>query len=179
MMNLKEYLTNVSLGTNLNICIRSQEKLNNDMQEQVDLINGIMAKNRLKHGLIVHRGQVSLEYERKIAESSGYTFDYLLYNAYVYTSLIPCTQYNGTAQLNIHIPAGSHYLYMGKMSHESTIGELMLPIGTLMKINDRKHNNLSLLEKLTYTMKKINVPQVTYIDATVCGISNFSFCDRL
>lgn len=141
------------IGTSLNNVIR-QGSITSGMQYQKDLLQRLIQNHTLKESIIVHRGVDSVEYELKLAKENGLSSGFLYHNAFVYTSLLEA--YNRKIHLNIIIPAGTHYLYTGSFSNtcgiyppleglenEDMVGELILDIGTVFKIDKiRRKSNI-------------------------------------
>lgn len=136
------------VGTNLNNAIRNGGKLPQELQSEIDLIQRLIKNHVLKESIIVNRGVQSIEYELTLARNKGMSNKFLFHNGFVYTSLLDA--YHRQIHLNILIPAGTSYLYTGVFSNtfgpytpenetmnNDKVGELILDIGTILKI-DRK-----------------------------------------
>lgn len=137
------------IGTTLNNALRYGHILDCYTQRQKDLFQRLINKNSLKESIVVHRAVESIEYELALAKNKGFSNDCLYHNAFVYTSLLEA--YQRQIHLNILIPAGTHYLYTGSFSNtcgvypplegsinEDIVGELILDIGTVLKIDKKR-----------------------------------------
>lgn len=121
------------IGTSLNSCIRQGCNLYSD--EAFNRFSHLIKCKKLKSPLVVFRGQKSIEYEKKLAKNHGLTSKYLYYNAFVYTSLNQENYYYyDSVRMKIYIPAGTNYLYTGKYSNTPNSNELVLNIGTILRI---------------------------------------------
>lgn len=140
------------IGTSLNNVIRSDGNLNNSVQQQKDLLQRLINKRTLRENIVVHRAVNSIEYELKLAKDKGLPKGYLYHNAFVYTSLLKA--YQRKVHLNIFIPSGTPYLYTGLFSNTcgvyppledsqnvDNVGELILDIGTVFKIDKRRRKD--------------------------------------
>lgn len=138
-----------SIGCGLNNAIRNGHKLDCYTQRDKDLLQRLIQAHILKEDIIVNRAVCSIEYELTLARSKGLPKKCLYHNGFVYTSLL--VSYRRQTHLNILIPKGTPYLYTGVFSntvgsypHEGnqiirdTVGELILDIGTIFKIDKKK-----------------------------------------
>lgn len=137
------------IGCSLNNAIRGGYELNWDTQQSKDLFQRLIQAHILKEDIIVNRAVCSIEYELTLAKRRDLPKKHLFHNGFVYTSLLP--GYSRQIHLNILIPKGTPYLYTGVFSntagsypHEDNktiqdiIGELILDIGTIFKIDKKR-----------------------------------------
>lgn len=131
------------IGTSLNNCIRKGYNLNFD--KAFNRFKCLIKYKKLKNSLVVFRGQESIEYEKGLAKNHGLNGNYLYYNAFVYTSLNEENYYYHTnIRMKIYIPAGTKYLFTGKYSNTPDSNELVLDVGTILKIiNMRKKKKVT------------------------------------
>lgn len=121
------------IGTSLNSCLRNGVNLDSD--DAFNRFRRLINSKKLKENLIVFRGQKSIEYERTLAKKHGMKNEYLYYNSFVYTSLYEENYYYyDNVRIKIHIPAGTNYLFTGKYSNTPDTNELVLNVGTILKI---------------------------------------------
>lgn len=138
-----------NIGCSLNNAIRGGYELDCYTQRNKDLLQRLIQTHILKEDIIVKRTVRSIEYELTLAKNKGLPKKYLFHDGFVYTSLLAA--YSGQIHLNILIPKGTPYLYTGAFSntigsypHEEnqtikdTVGELILDIGTILKIDKMK-----------------------------------------
>lgn len=124
-----------TIGTSLNNAIRNSQPLWENMQEEKDRFDRLISQKKLCNDLVVFRGVDSIEYERKLAKTQGLTKDFLYHNGFVYTSLLENQYYCGrNIILKILIPADTNYLFTGKYSNTPETQELILGVGTILKI---------------------------------------------
>lgn len=137
------------IGCGLNTAIRNGHKLDYYTQREKDLFQRLIQAHILKEDIFVNRAVCSIEYELTLAQNRGLPKKHLFHNGFVYTSLLPA--YSRQIHLNILIPKGTPYLYTGDFSnttgsypHEDNktiqdiIGELILDIGTIFKIDKKR-----------------------------------------
>lgn len=138
-----------NIGCSLNNAIRSGYKLDYYTQRNKDLLQRLIQTHILKEDIIVNRAVRPIEHELTLASIKGLPPKHLFNDGFVYTSLLPA--YPGQIHLNILIPKGTPYLYTGVFSntigtypHEENqpikdiVGELILDIGTIFKIDKRR-----------------------------------------
>lgn len=137
------------IGTTLNNCIRKGRNMEND--EAYKLFERLVKSKQLKKPLVVYRGQQTIKYEIELAERQNMEKNYLYYNGFVYTSLNKSWYYNcSNVKMKIYIPKGTNYLYTGEYSNTPESNEMVLDVGTILKI-----------------MRKEIKDKVEYIDAMV------------
>lgn len=145
----EEKTTIKKIGCGLNTAIRNGHKLDYYTQREKDLFQRLIQAHILKEDIIVNRAVCSIEYELTLAQNRGLPKKHLFHNGFVYTSLLPA--YSRQIHLNILIPKGTPYLYTdvfsnttGSYPHEDNktiqdiIGELILDIGTIFKIDKKR-----------------------------------------
>lgn len=145
----EEKTTIKKIGCGLNTAIRNGHELDYYTQREKDLFQRLIQAHILKEDIIVNRAVCSIEYELTLAQNRGLPKKHLFHNGFVYTSLLPA--YSRQIHLNILIPKGTPYLYTGVFSnttgsypHEDNktnrdiIGELILDIGTIFKIDKKR-----------------------------------------
>lgn len=146
------------IGCTLNNVIRSGHKLDYNTQRDKDLLQRLIQTHTLKESIIVNRAVRSIEYELTLAGNKGLSKKCLFHDGFVYTSLL--NAYSGQIHLNILIPKGTPYLYTGIFSNtvgsyppeenqtiEDTVGELILDIGTILKIDrKRRHGGITIYD---------------------------------
>ena len=138
-----------NIGCSLNNAIRNGHELDYYTQREKDLFQRLIHAHILREDIIVNRAVCSIEYELTLAQNRGLPKNHLFHNGFVYTSLLPA--YSRQIHLNILIPKGTPYLYTGVFSntigsypHEynktilDTVGELILDIGTIFKIDKKR-----------------------------------------
>lgn len=139
------------IGTELNNVLRNGETLNLHSEQQKNLLQKLIYNHSLKENIIVHRGVDSISYERSLAQNMHLPSNRLYHNAFVYTSLLEPEIYKRKIQLNIVVPAGTHYLFTGTFSNtcgpypplngtesEDNVGEMILDIGTIFVIDKKR-----------------------------------------
>lgn len=146
------------IGCSLNNAIRSGQELDYDTQRDKGLLQRLIQTHTLKESIIVNRAVRSIEYEMTLARNKGLSKRCLFHDGFVYTSLL--NAYSGQIHLNILIPKGTPYLYTGIFSNtvgsypseenqtiEDTVGELILDIGTIFKIDrKRRHGGITIYD---------------------------------
>lgn len=145
----EEKTTIKKIGCGLNNAIRNGHKLDYYTQREKDLFQRLIQAHILKEDIIVNRAVCSIEYELTLAQNRDLPKKHLFHNGFVYTSLLPA--YSRQIHLNIRIPKGTPYLYTGVFSNttgpyphednktvQDTVGELILDIGTIFKIDKKK-----------------------------------------
>lgn len=86
----------------------------------------------------------SIEYELTLARDKGLSKKHLFHDGFLYTSLLRA--YSGQIHLNILIPEGTpvfsntigSYPPEGNQTIKDTVGELILDIGTILKIDGKR-----------------------------------------
>lgn len=137
------------IGTSLNNCLRNGTNLESD--EAFNIFKRLINSKKLKENLIVFRGQKTIEYEKALAKKHGMKNEYLYYDGFVYTSLYEENYYyHDNVRIKIHIPAGTNYIFTGEYSNTPGSNELILDVGTVLKIIKKKQNR-----------------EIIYIDAVV------------
>lgn len=137
------------IGCGLNNAIRSaHESVPYTLQEK-DIFQRLIQIHTLKHSIIVNRAVRSIDYELTLARNKGLSKKHLFLDGFLYTSLIRA--YSGQIHLNILIPESTTYLFTGVFSNtigsypfeenqtiKDTVGELILDIGTILKIDGKR-----------------------------------------
>lgn len=124
----------IRVGTSLNNRICNQEDMS--MDEAFNRFNRLMRSKQLKKSIVVFREQDSIDYEMELAKGNGLAEDYL----YVYTAL--CSKYyNRQYKMKIYIPAGTNYIFTGEYSNVADVQELILNVGTVLRILKRKEKD--------------------------------------
>lgn len=125
------------IGTTLNNCIRTGRNMEND--KAFNMFERLINSKRLENPLVVYRGQQAIEYEIGLAERQNMGKNYLYYNGFIYTSLNKSWYYNSSnVRMKIYIPKGTNYLYTGQYSNAPESNELVLDVGTTLKIIRRE-----------------------------------------
>lgn len=127
---MNEHCKNVipKIGTSLNRAIR------NGLQKNCKEFEHLFQNSILKNDVVLYRGVESMNYEHKLATEKGLASNTLYHDGYVYCSLNPTDHIRGAVQYIIHVPAGTHYACTGKYSNNPERNEVVLPIGTIFKI---------------------------------------------
>lgn len=126
------------IGTTLNNQVRRGINLNSD--DAFNRFRRLLYSKQLKEPLVVFRGQKSIEYERKLAKEHNLNEKkYLYYDGFLYTSLYENScYYRDNVRMKIYIPEGTNYLFTGEYSNTPDTQELVLGLGTTLKILKKK-----------------------------------------
>ena len=127
-----------TIGTNINKAARSGEEDN-----ATRLYDRLIQNNVLKEKIVVYRGVVNQDYERRLAKEHGLSNEYLYYNGYIFCSLNIGTYYwnSRKTRLIISLPAGTHYLYTGEYSNTPESNEIILDKNSILRIDNEEYCN--------------------------------------
>lgn len=126
------------IGTTLNSQVR--KGINLDSDDAFNRVKRLIGCRQLKKPLVVFRGQRSIKYEKKLAKEHNICKkNYLYYDGFLYTSLYENNYYyHNNVRMKIYIPEGTNYLFTGQYSNTPDTQELILDIGTTLKILNKK-----------------------------------------
>lgn len=127
-----------TIGTNINKAARNGEENN-----ATRIYDRLIRNNVLKEKLVVYRGVVNQDHERRLAKEQGLSNEYLYNNGYIFCSLNAGTYYwnSRKTRMIISLPAGTHYLYTGEYSNTPESNEIILGKNSILRIDNEKDCN--------------------------------------
>lgn len=121
------------IGTTLNSQVRSGINLNSD--DASNKFRSLISCKQLKEPLVVSREQKSIGYEKSLQKNMILAKKDLYYDGFLYASLYENSYYyRDNVRLKIYIPEGINYLFTCEYSNTQDTQELILDVGTTLKI---------------------------------------------
>jgi Txe/YoeB family toxin of Txe-Axe toxin-antitoxin module len=146
-----------SIGYDMNCSTRDNRSYTGPMEKVEKEFKNMFSKNILKQNIVVYRGlqdygdgksiieQMIKKYndfvsiDKKI-QNTFTPYKFMLEDAYCSTSLMPTSIANNDEKLEIHLPIGTHFIYIGDLSESPEQCELVLDRNSIFKILQPKYN---------------------------------------